>query len=48
VDAQLPFKSSLTGQSAKALAADWESSTGKQWTQPIGYGHALFEVASRR
>lgn len=39
-----PFKSSLTGQSAKALAADWEKSTGKQWTQPIGYGHALFEV----
>lgn len=39
-----PFKSSLTGQSAKALAADWEKTTGKQWTQPIGYGHALFEV----
>jgi branched-chain amino acid transport system substrate-binding protein len=39
-----PYKSSLTGQSAKALAADWEKSTGKQWTQPIGYGHALFEV----
>lgn len=39
-----PFKSSLTGQSAKALAADWEATTGKQWTQPIGYGHALFEV----
>ena len=39
-----PYKSSLTGQSAKELAADWEKSTGKQWTQPIGYGHALFEV----
>lgn len=39
-----PYKSSLTGQSAKALAADWEKATGKQWTQPIGYGHALFEV----
>lgn len=39
-----PFKSSLTGQSARALADDWEKSTGRQWTQPIGYGHALFEV----
>lgn len=39
-----PFKSSLTGQSARELAGDWEKSTGKQWTQPIGYGHALFEV----
>jgi branched-chain amino acid transport system substrate-binding protein len=39
-----PYSSSITGQTAKALAADWEKSTGKQWTQPIGYGHALFEV----
>lgn len=39
-----PYKSSITGQSARALADDWEKSTGKQWTQPIGYGHALFEV----
>ncbi|ODU06600.1 MAG: branched-chain amino acid ABC transporter substrate-binding protein [Rubrivivax sp. SCN 71-131] len=40
-----PFKSSITGQSAKELAAEWEKSTGKQWTQPIGYGHALWETA---
>ena len=40
-----PFKSSLTGQSAKALAASYESATKKQWTQPIGFAHALFEVA---
>lgn len=39
-----PFRSSLTGQSAKELAAAWEQATGKQWTQPIGYGHALWEV----
>lgn len=39
-----PFKSSLTGQSAKELAADWEKSTGNQWTQPLGYAHALWEV----
>ncbi len=39
-----PFKSSLTGQSAKDFAADWEKSTGQQWTQPLGYAHALWEV----
>jgi branched-chain amino acid transport system substrate-binding protein len=40
-----PFKSSLTGMSAKALADAYEKSSGKQWTQPIGFVHALFEVA---
>jgi branched-chain amino acid transport system substrate-binding protein len=40
-----PFKSSLTGQSAKQLADAYEKSSGKQWTQPIGFVHALFEVA---
>lgn len=39
-----PFKSSLTGQSARDFAADWEKSTGNQWTQPLGYAHALWEV----
>jgi len=41
-----PFKSSLTGQPAKALADAYESATKKQWTQPIGFAHALFEVAA--
>lgn len=40
-----PFKSSLTGVSAKDLAAGYEAATKKQWTQPIGFVHALFEVA---
>lgn len=40
-----PFKSSLTGQSARALADEYEKTTGKQWTQPIGFAHALFEIA---
>ncbi len=40
-----PFKSSLTGVSAKDLAAAYEAATKKQWTQPIGFVHALFEVA---
>lgn len=41
-----PFASSLTKQSAKALAEAYEAGTKKQWTQPIGFAHALFEVAS--
>ena len=40
-----PFKSSLTGQSAKEIAMAYEKSSGKQWTQPIGFVHALFELA---
>jgi branched-chain amino acid transport system substrate-binding protein len=41
-----PFTSSLTKQSAKALAEAYEAGTKKQWTQPIGFAHALFEVAT--
>ncbi|MGC1552764.1 MAG: ABC transporter substrate-binding protein, partial [Bradyrhizobium sp.] len=40
-----PFKSSLTGMSAKDLAAAYEHATKKQWTQPIGFVHALLELA---
>lgn len=40
-----PFKSSLTGQSAQSLAAAYESEKKKQWTQPLGFSHALFEIA---
>jgi branched-chain amino acid transport system substrate-binding protein len=40
-----PFKSSLTGQSARQLADAYEAATSKQWTQPIGFAHALFEIA---
>jgi branched-chain amino acid transport system substrate-binding protein len=41
-----PFKSTLTNQSAKELADAYEASAKKQWTQPIGFAHALFEVAA--
>jgi branched-chain amino acid transport system substrate-binding protein len=40
-----PFKSGLTGQSSKELAAAYEKAASKPWTQPIGFQHALFEVA---
>jgi branched-chain amino acid transport system substrate-binding protein len=41
-----PFESSLTGQSAQELADAFEEGTGQQWTQPLGFAHALFEVAA--
>ena len=41
-----PYTSSLTGQSAEELADAFESETGEQWTQPLGFAHALFEVAA--
>ena len=40
----LPYHSSLTGQSAQELADEYEKSTGKQWTQPLGISHSLWEV----
>jgi branched-chain amino acid transport system substrate-binding protein len=39
-----PFKSSLTGETAKQISDQFEASTGKQWTQFVGFAHALFEV----
>jgi branched-chain amino acid transport system substrate-binding protein len=40
-----PYKSSLSGVSAAELAKGDEQASGKQWTQPIGFVHSLFEVA---
>lgn len=41
-----PFASSLTGQSAAKLANAYVAASGKQWTQPIGFVHSLFEMAN--
>ncbi|MDZ5452161.1 ABC transporter substrate-binding protein [Labrys sp. ZIDIC5] len=41
-----PFKSSLTGDSSAALAAGFTKATNRPWTQPIGFVHALFELAA--
>ena len=41
-----PFSSSLTNQSAKELANGYINATGRPWTQPIGFKHALFEVVA--
>jgi branched-chain amino acid transport system substrate-binding protein len=39
-----PFKSSLTGVPSRDFAAAYTKATRKQWTQPMGFVHALFEV----
>lgn len=41
-----PFTSSLTGDSCADLAAGFTESTGRPWTQPIGFVHSLFEMAA--
>lgn len=41
-----PFNSSLTGASAGDLAGGYSAATGRPWTQPIGFKHALFEVVA--
>jgi branched-chain amino acid transport system substrate-binding protein len=40
-----PYSSSLLGASSAEVAAAYTEATGNQWTQPIGFAHALFEVA---
>jgi branched-chain amino acid transport system substrate-binding protein len=40
-----PFTSGLTGKNSAELCAADEDETKMQWTQPLGYLHALFEVA---
>jgi branched-chain amino acid transport system substrate-binding protein len=39
-----PFSSSLTGTKSSDLAAEYTSATKKQWTQFVGFVHALFEI----
>jgi branched-chain amino acid transport system substrate-binding protein len=40
-----PFKSGLTGQSCRQLTDVYTRASNRPWTQPIGFQHALFEVA---
>src|SRR5262245_36789787 len=40
-----PYKSGLTAQSCKQLADAYVAATKRPWSQPIGFQHAMFEVA---
>ncbi|MGZ4149865.1 MAG: ABC transporter substrate-binding protein [Actinomycetota bacterium] len=41
----MPYKSSLTGESAQDLANAYQSAAGDQWLQTLGSTYSLFEVA---
>ncbi|MCL6095640.1 MAG: ABC transporter substrate-binding protein [Actinobacteria bacterium] len=41
----MPYASSLDGESAASLAEGYQTSTGHQWTQALGSTYSLFEVA---
>ncbi len=41
-----PFKSSLTGATCQQLADAWTQKTKRQWTQPMGFDYAAFEIAA--
>ena len=40
-----PYKSTLTGETAKQLADGFEAKTGQQWLSSLGSVHSLFEIA---
>jgi branched-chain amino acid transport system substrate-binding protein len=40
-----PFKSGLTGQTAQQFCDAYIKATSRPWTQPIGFKHAVIEVA---
>jgi branched-chain amino acid transport system substrate-binding protein len=35
----------LDGTTAAAFAAGYKSATGQEWTQPMGFNYAVFEIA---
>lgn len=39
-----PYKSGLDGQSSEQLADAYEKASSRQWSLPLGFRHALFEV----
>ncbi len=40
-----PYTSSLSGETAKQFALDYQNQTGNQWVQSLGSAYSLFEVA---
>lgn len=40
-----PYRSSLDGTTAAAFASGYKTSTGQQWTQPMGFLYGIFEIA---
>jgi branched-chain amino acid transport system substrate-binding protein len=40
-----PYKSSLDGTTASDFAANYKTASGNEWTQPMGFNYAVFEIA---
>jgi len=40
-----PYKSSITGETARELCDVWEKETGKQWNMAMGFKYAGIEIA---
>ena len=40
-----PFRSSINGMTARQLGDAYTAATKRQWSQPIGFAHSLYEVA---
>lgn len=40
-----PYRSSLTGETTKKFATDFENEYGKEWVQSMGSAYSLYEVA---
>jgi branched-chain amino acid transport system substrate-binding protein len=41
-----PFKSSISGKTSKELCDAWTAKTKKEWTQPIGFKYAAYEIVA--
>ena len=41
-----PFKSSLSGKTSKELCDMWTAQNNKEWTVPIGFKYAAFEIVA--
>jgi branched-chain amino acid transport system substrate-binding protein len=42
---QFPYSSSLDGTTSANFAASYKTATGNDWTQPMGFNYAIFEIA---
>ena len=42
---QFPYSSSLDGTTSAKFAASYKATTGNDWTQPMGFNYAIFEIA---
>lgn len=43
----MPWRSSFDGTTCAQFASTYQSSTGQQWTQPMSFNHAIFEIAAQ-